>query len=212
MSATAPERAAAVLVLDLGGVAARWLPDRRLQALAELSGLPPATIDQLVFESGFEDAGERGRFTEQEYVTALLGLLGLPTEKTDDLRAAWARAYEPDARVLRVVERAPARTALFTNNGPLVEAALAHELSSIDAAFDRCLFAWRLGIGKPEPEAFGLVSTELGVEPQQVLFFDDSQDNVDGALAAGWQAHRFTTVLDLQHLVLRSFGPRADKS
>jgi putative hydrolase of the HAD superfamily len=206
MSTPGLEGAASVLVLDLGGVAARWLPDRRLHALTELSGLPPATIDQLVFESGFEDAGERGQFTEEEYVTALLGLLGLPGERAEDIRAAWAMAYEPDARVLRAVERAPARTALFTNNGPLVEAALAHELTAIDAAFDQCLFAWRLGVGKPEVAAFERVAAELGVAPEQVVFFDDSQDNVDGARAAGWQAHRFTTVLDLQHVVLRTFG------
>lgn len=211
MTAADPDRRGSVLVLDLGGVAARWLPDRRLHAVAQLSGLPPATIDQLVFESGFEDAGERGRFTEQEYVAALRDLLGVRADQTDELRAAWAAAYEPDARVLRVVERAPARTALFTNNGPLVEAALAHELSAIDAAFDRCLFAWRLGIGKPEPAAFEQVAAELDAAPEQVVFVDDSQENVDGARAAGWRAHRFTTVLDLQHLVLREIGT-ADKS
>jgi putative hydrolase of the HAD superfamily len=195
-------------VVDLGGVVARWLPDRRLHELSALSGLPPATIDQLVFTSGFDDAGERGRFDEGEFVEELARLLGLGDRPDVEvaLRAAWARAYEVDARVLRLVERAPAPTALFTNNGPLLEAALAAELADIDAAFDRCLLSWRLGAAKPEPAAFELVAAALEVEPGAVLFIDDSEANVDAATAAGWQAHRYTTVLDLQHLLHRTLG------
>jgi putative hydrolase of the HAD superfamily len=189
-----------VLVLDLGGVAARWLPERRLAALSVLSGLPTATIDALVFESGFDDAGERGRFAPDEFRAHLRDLLGLPDGPEIDaaLRAAWAQAYEPAATVLRVVARHPGPTALLTNNGPLLEEALAHELAPVGDAFDHVLISWRLGAAKPEPQAFHLATAALGVAPEQVLFADDSEVNVAAAREAGWRAIPFTTTLDLQ--------------
>ena len=196
---TAPERPEA-LVLDLGGVAARWHPERRLTALAQLSGLPEATIDQLVFESGFDDAGERGRFTPDLFLAELRTLLGLTGDGAgpDELRAAWASAYEPAGPVLRLASGARCTTALLTNNGPLLEAALEHELADVGRAFDQHLFSWRLGAAKPDPAAFGAAADALGVAPERILFADDSQANVDAARAAGWQAVRFTTTLDLQ--------------
>ncbi|MCU1369424.1 MAG: hydrolase [Ilumatobacteraceae bacterium] len=189
-----------VLVMDLGGVTCRWLPDRRLTALSDLSGLPPGTIDQVVFESGFDDAGERGRFPLDEFVAELLRLLGLSTttDLADAARAAWATAFEPDARVLKLIRTARCKRALFTNNGPLLEAGLVEDLTEVGATFDELVFSWRLGCTKPEPEAFERTTERLAVAPDRIFFVDDSLANVEAAEAQGWQAHRYTNSLNLQ--------------
>jgi HAD superfamily hydrolase (TIGR01509 family) len=189
-----------VLVMDLGGVTCRWLPDRRLTALSDLSGLPPSTIDQVVFESGFDDAGERGRFQPDEFVAELLGLLGLTHDPdlVDAARSAWATAFEPDARVLALIRSARCPSALFTNNGPLLEAGLVDDLTEVGSAFDQLLFSWRLGTTKPDPVAFERATALLAADPARVLFVDDSAANVEAADAFGWQTHRYTNSLNLQ--------------
>lgn len=189
-----------VLVMDLGGVTCRWLPDRRLTALSELCGLPAETIDQLVFESGFDDAGERGRFSLEEFTAELLGLLGLTpsAELADAARAAWSTAFEPDSRVLKLIRDARCPSALFTNNGPLLEAGLIEDLTDVGSAFDQLLFSWRLGTTKPDPAAFERAADRLAVTPDRLLFVDDDAANVQAAEAAGWQAWRYTNSLDLQ--------------
>ena len=185
--------------MDLGGVTCQWVPDRRLVALAELSDLPPATIDGLVFESGLDDAGERGQFTLAQFVDALRSVLAVGPEKASDgdLRRAWAAAFEPNRRVLAIIDRATTPTALFTNNGPLLEAALGSDLADVDEVFDRLLFSWHLGTTKPDPASFPAASAALGVEPGEIVFVDDSHANVDAARAAGWRAHRYTDALNL---------------
>lgn len=189
-----------VLVMDLGGVTCRWLPERRLAALSQLSGLPMSTIDQHVFESGFDDAGERGGFDLAEFTATLGSVLGLDgvAGARDELRAAWAQAFEPDHAVLRLVQSTPVRTALFTNNGPLLEACLQAELSDVGQAFGELLFSWRLGCTKPDPDAFVRATEVLGVEPGEIVFVDDSEANVAAARTAGWDPIGFTTALDLQ--------------
>ena len=191
---------APLLVMDLGGVTCRWQPERRLAELSQLSGQPASAIDQAVFESGFDDAGERGRFTLEEFSATLLSLLGVaPTVASHDaVRACWAAAFEPDPAVLALIEAASGPVTLFTNNGPLLELALDRELAEVGRLFDQLAFSWRLGTTKPEPEAFARVGARLGVDPGRLLLVDDSVANVDAARQAGWRTHHHTTALDLQ--------------
>ncbi|MCU1498629.1 MAG: hydrolase [Acidimicrobiales bacterium] len=202
---------ASILVLDLGGVTCRWLPDRRVAALAALSGLPAATVEASVFDSGFDDATERGLFGLDELVTQLRHLLSLgeqPSTEVDgaaELRSAWARAFEPDLRVLDLISRAACPTALFTNNGPLLELALDHELGRVGEVFDQLLFSWRLGVTKPAALAFERATEVLGVAPGRILFVDDSAANVAAAEAHGWRAHHFRDTLNL-HAALTAAG------
>ena len=192
----------ALLVMDLGGVMCQWLPDRRLQALAELSGLPATTIDAQVFESGFDDAADRGQFTLDHVLADLRSLLGLSDDPPTIalVRAAWSQAFEPQPRVIELVAKARVTvpTALFTNNGPILEANLDHELRSIGELFDRLVFSWHLGTTKPDPVAFSRATEVLGVEPGAVFFVDDSEANVAAAQAAGWQAHHYSDTLNLR--------------
>ena len=192
----------AVLVMDLGGVMCQWLPEQRLHALAELSGLPAATVDALVFESGFDDAADRGQFTLEQVRQELSSLLGLAADRagTEMVQAAWSQAFQPEPRVMELVAKARVTlpTALFTNNGPMLEANLARELRSVGALFDRLMFSWQLGTTKPDPVAFARACEVLDLDPGEILFVDDSAANVAAAQAAGWQAHHYRDTLNLR--------------
>jgi putative hydrolase of the HAD superfamily len=86
---------------------------------------------------------------------------------------------------------------VFTNNGPLLEAALGHELAAVGEVFDRVLCSWHVGATKPDPAAYAGATDVLGVHPSVVLFVDDSDENVVAAREAGWQAHHYTDPLNL---------------
>lgn len=189
-----------VLVMDVGGVLCRWLPERRLSALAAISDLPPATIDAQLFGSGWDDACERGQFELPEILDHLRSFLGLEPGPHSDaiLRAAWASAFEPDASALGLMPWVRCRTAVFTNNGPLLEDALAHELQRVGDAFDERLFSWRLRATKPDPDAFAAATAQLAVGADEIFFVDDSPGNVEAATECGWRAHRYTDALNLR--------------
>lgn len=48
-----------------------------------------------------------------------------------------------------------------------------------------------IGYAKPDKQAFIIACQNLGVEPEDTLFFDDSLTNVEAARAAGLQAFQF---------------------
>ncbi len=63
----------------------------------------------------------------------------------------------------------------------------------LEAALDGVYASSDLGARKPDRKFYEHVQTALNLEPQQILFWDDSVANVEAARAVGWHAEVFTT-------------------
>ena len=79
---------------------------------------------------------------------------------------------------------------LGTNQDSSRAAYMKAELGYADV-FDTSFYSCDLGCAKPSAAFFDRVVAELGVDPDEVLFVDDSQPNVDGARGAGLHAERW---------------------
>ncbi len=175
------------VVLDLGGVAARFHPERRLRALASLGGVSEEAIERRIFTSGFDDESELGTFSHDQVVAHLREALGYRGPEAS-LVDAWALAFEPDQAVGEYLNRLSVRKALFTNNGPVLDACLEGPLRELAASFDDVICSWHLGARKPDGVAFARAAARLGSPPERLLLFDDSPTNVKGARDSGWNA------------------------
>lgn len=60
--------------------------------------------------------------------------------------------------------------------------------------FRPCVLSCEVGLRKPDRAIYALTAKKAGKAPKECLFVDDSQTNVDGAKAAGMQAHLFTNM------------------
>jgi FMN phosphatase YigB (HAD superfamily) len=54
--------------------------------------------------------------------------------------------------------------------------------------FTKIYSGTELGLDKTEPSSYTWVAADINLPPGEILFIDDSQDNVQAALAAGLQA------------------------
>lgn len=181
-----------VLVLDLGGVCCTYHPGRRLAGLGAAAGLGPDEVYARVFGSGLAERANVGELTGAEIHRLVCAELQVDLPRPE-LRRIWASAFVPDEAVLAVVAEVRLRTALLTNNGPLLRDGLDNELPALAQRFDTLLFSCDLGAVKPHPAAFAAATAALDVEPNEVLFVDDDADNVGAATAAGWRAVLHTT-------------------
>ena len=64
--------------------------------------------------------------------------------------------------------------------------------------FEGILVSGQEMMKKPDPRIYQLILDRYNIEPSTALFIDDSQRNVDGALASGIQAIRFESPQKLQ--------------
>jgi putative hydrolase of the HAD superfamily len=81
-----------------------------------------------------------------------------------------------------------------------------------DALFDVSCYSCDLGVTKPAPAFFAEAARRIGAERPAILFIDDSEQNVDGARAAGLAAEQwsFDAGHDALAALLASHGVRTD--
>jgi glucose-1-phosphatase len=180
-----------VVVFDLGGVIARFLPGRRLARLAELSGHDAELIQEEIFASGFDRRAECGALSSEETISQVLEILGNGVSRVAVIEA-WAQAFDVHREVLMTVRDLSAKTVIFTNNGPMLDLCLHGPLAEIARAFDEVVCSWHLRARKPAPEAFERAARRLSTRPDSILLLDDTVANVSAACEQGWQAHVIT--------------------
>jgi putative hydrolase of the HAD superfamily len=57
---------------------------------------------------------------------------------------------------------------------------------------DGMFYLARLGSKKPDLEFFAKVQSAIGLSAREILLVDDSAQNVEAAVSAGWQALQWT--------------------
>ncbi len=104
----------------------------------------------------------------------------------------WQR-IEPSDAVLSLVSDLRARGILvgLATNQQRRRADYMTEALGYGERFDALFFSYRMGHAKPETEYFEAVLAELGRRPEEVLFIDDHQRNVDVARSLGLAAEVF---------------------
>ncbi len=65
-------------------------------------------------------------------------------------------------------------------------------MSPAFARLSDCLVSAEVGLLKPDPAFYALACERFGLQPSQVLFFDDSAANIESARDFGFDVHHFT--------------------
>ena len=102
----------------------------------------------------------------------------------------WLRINPKALALARDIRSCGVRTAILSNMPPDL---LSEVRKSFDwlAGFEVQIWSCEHGIIKPDPAIYRLCLQQLNCEPPRVLFFDDRPKNVEGARAAGMEAHLF---------------------
>jgi putative hydrolase of the HAD superfamily len=186
MNPTAPR----ALLFDLGGVLIDFDFNRALAAWQPRSRL---SLQQLQERFSLDEPYqrlERGDLAPEGYYDYLASHLQIDAA-AGFIEQGWCDIFVREiAETTALVRQASTTTPCyaFTNiNARHVDTwmRLYPELAS---AFTRVFASHELRMRKPERRAFDHVCAAMGVQPHEVLFFDDFPENVQGARDAGLQA------------------------
>jgi len=64
------------------------------------------------------------------------------------------------------------------------------QIREIRGLFEYPFLSFEMGLMKPDPAIYVRAAEILETPPENILFFDDRADNVEGALSAGFQAYQ----------------------
>ena len=86
----------------------------------------------------------------------------------------------------------------FTNSNPTHRDTSAERFANKLSVFRSIFVSSDLGLRKPDPEAFCAVAARTGLKFSELLFFDDTPENVAGARVAGMPAVLVKSTTDVR--------------
>ena len=193
------------VVLDIGGVL-EVVDDDVFPAPAERRlGLAPGAIAGGL--AGLPGDAVVGEVTEQQVRAEWQRALALDDRQVDALLDDFWRWYVGtlDRELFDwFAGQRPARlTAILSNSGP--GARERERFHGFEDVTDDIVYSHEVGLAKPDPAAYALVTRRLRVEAGEVLFLDDVEANVVAARALGWHAvlHRDTasSIAEMERII-----------
>jgi putative hydrolase of the HAD superfamily len=92
----------------------------------------------------------------------------------------------------------------FTNSNSTHQLVWSKKFEQVLSLFREVFVSSEIGKRKPEPAAFHAISFEIGVKLENILFFDDSLENIVGAEKIGMQTVHVRSPKDIE-IALKKF-------
>jgi putative hydrolase of the HAD superfamily len=179
---TPPAGEREVLLFDLGGVLIHF---EGFEALNRLFGnrFDASEIRSRWLGCAAVTEFECGRIRPSEFSERFVDEWELDWSPTRFLEAfgSWVRPFSSEATALLAELGASHELACLSNCNEVHWAHLETSRSHFDSAF----LSFEIGIAKPDPRIFEQVVAGLDRPPDQILYFDDTEENVRAAEALG---------------------------
>jgi putative hydrolase of the HAD superfamily len=188
------------VVFDYGMVLTGPPEPKAHSELVRITGLTSDRLDHFYWAD--RHAFDEGKLNGLDYWRKVTGDAGLALDdEAIEALSLWdARMWttQNDAMLSwqQVLKQRGILTAILSNMGDTVLANMQRELLWLDR-FDVQVWSYQLRMAKPDLAIYEYVLKQLGTRPDETLFLDDKQENIDAANSVGMRAVLFT---DVDHL------------
>lgn len=187
------------IIFDFGRVISAQKPQSLFRLYERDLGIPPGTLNPVMFGSWAWEEALIGRETVEEYWHIIGPELGLSTsEEIDTFRSRYRADEAINDTVLNLIHRLHGhyKLAVLSNSPPGLDQWL--EDWEILDRFDVVFCSGDEGVVKPETAAFKITLQRLGVEPNEAVFIDDTMEHVEASRKLGLHGILFTTAEALE--------------
>jgi putative hydrolase of the HAD superfamily len=185
------------LMVDVDGVLVDGRPEdgrHWLTSVEDDLGFTSETLHEQFFAPYWEDI-ILGRAGLMEHLTTALQKIA-PRVGPAEVISYWferdSRLATPLLQELSLLRSTGIRVYLATNQEHLRAAYLMEKLCLAEHV-DGIFYSARLGVKKPDLQFFARVQAAVGLRGEEMLLIDDSLQNIEAALKAGWRALYWTT-------------------
>ena len=181
------------IVFDISNVLA---PFRFKEFLAE-KGFDPAMIKRIIKASAmtpYWTEFEKGKLTYDEAMDAFIST---DPGIADELHKAYGScsgimgSYDYTEGWIDALKEAGFKLYCITNFTPAGYEQCYDQISFIER-FDGCVFSFKEGIVKPDPEIYRILLNRYDLKAEECVFIDDTEVNVIGAEKLGFKGIVFT--------------------
>ncbi len=176
---------------DIGGVILRTENPEPRREWERRLGLQPGQLVKIVFDNPVAQQSTAGEAAESDVWQEVGRSLNLSPQQLMEWREDFFAGDQWDENLLAFIRklRTRIRTGVISNGWLGAQAAMAKRVNA--ATFDTIVFSGVEKCRKPDEKIYRLALSRLGISPAEAMFFDDFQENVDGANRIGMQAVLF---------------------
>jgi len=176
---------------DLGGVIVRTEFYAPRQQLADKLGLDFDDLNRLVFDSETSIQATVGTMTSLQHWEAVMKRLKRPAAELAAIRDEFFAGDIVDRTLVEYLRslRGKYKTGLISNAWSDLRDFIVRE--KFDDAFDRMIISAEVGAAKPEAQIFQIALEQFGVRPNEAVFVDDFQVNIEGCEKVGMKGIHF---------------------
>lgn len=182
------------MLFDLGGVIINLNTQLTAKAFAEIAERPEEdVVAAWRKEEAFREY-ERGKISDNEFRDFLRKWLKKPLLPDEEIDEAWNSMILdlPQDRLNLLLELKNDYQVMLLSNTNDIHLHRVNEHvfkasgeATLDPFFHKVYYSHRMGMRKPEPQIFQEILKLHNVQPEDVLFLDDSVENLKGAEVVG---------------------------
>jgi len=205
-----------VILFDLGNVI---LPFNHYQIAEKL--LPfaqrkefqdPQKIFSYLFDwkTGAINLFDEGKQSPQEFFQSLRESLQLSIS-FEAFVPIWTQIFIEDQGVSKIIRslKGKWRLGLLSNTDPLHFEYIVSTFPIV-SELEKWILSYQVGYKKPDPRIFQKAIEWAGVEPDRILFIDDTQSHVEAAVSLGIQGIPFVSAQQLRQVLPIQFNSPID--
>ena len=184
--------AADALLFDLGRVVLDVDFNRTLQHWAHCAGCEPEPLVRRFQSDELYRRHERGEISDEVFFAGLRSSLGIDLTDAQFIEGWNAIFVGEMPGINTLLARAAKRLPLyaFSNTNALHVAYFSYRYAELLRHFRQIFLSSSIGLRKPDGEAYDHVVQAIGVPAERIVFFDDLDENIEGASRRGLKAVR----------------------
>lgn len=188
------------LLFDLGNVIINISFQNALEIWAYHSGVDRAVLAARFTADEAYRRHERGEISSKVYFASLRDSLKIDLSD-EQFREGWNAIFLGEfSQTVSLLKKLKAKMPLyaFSNINPTHKAFAVEHYPDTLKLFRKVFCSSDMGMRKPEARAFAHVASDMGFAPNEILFFDDTEENIHAARDFGMRAVLVNSPDDVQ--------------
>ncbi|HNV85514.1 MAG TPA: HAD family phosphatase [Candidatus Omnitrophota bacterium] len=179
------------IIFDVGNVILHYDYLRGVRRLAQATGLSEEKTEKEFCRSERVERYVTGKLTSRDFFEGAKRDLGLSIG-FDEFSRIWNDIFWPNHFIEEMIAavKGKYRLAALSNTNDLHYRYWIEKFPILNR-LDFIFVSHEMGLRKPDPEIFREALRKLGAEPEETVFIDDMEENVQTALSLGIAAVRF---------------------
>ncbi|MGC9513313.1 MAG: HAD family hydrolase [Fidelibacterota bacterium] len=174
------------LVLDLGNV----VVDVDYPRFCLKAGIDVDAFEAFYNTPFFRDF-ETGKKSREDYFPALEKYTGFPAARRKEFERQIHTAFPLRLRTWGLIHFLKQHIPVYLlSNTNVVDFENIDAYVGLRKAFHKVYLSYEQQRSKPDPDTYRHAAGVLGVRPEETLFCDDRQDNIEGVRQAGWHGYK----------------------